>query len=237
MSFAAAAPSAFLNAATLVFFIVTRKLLRHLWFLPDLAKLKPLLQKDPSFAGITEHDLIAPLFYLATLYINSYRLGLVYGEESRDTAVAGGILEHFSDKNTYRYLRYRFWYLFYSRYHDPFYPIVVRSSTAYVHTKAAIFHGRIVQNDKDREGDNESLYLANASKYDRQEQDKMLERGENPITMLSGPIYIKWSEITDINFPLEPDDTLEKKRLYFDDRLRNAPHQKHLRLKYDEPVN
>jgi hypothetical protein len=232
--FAAALPSFFVNVPTLAVFIIVRRLVRHVWFLPDLEKLKPLLLKDPSVSAITSHDLVGPLFYLATLYADAYLLGLLYGEESRDVAAAGGILEYFSDKSFARYTFYRFWFMFYSHYLDTFYPIVLRSSIAYVHTKAAIFYGRIVLSDKDRDGETESIYLINVSKYDRGDQDKMLERGENPITSLSGPMYIRWSEVLDINFPLEPDDTLERKRLYFEERLRNAPYQGELRIRYDK---
>jgi hypothetical protein len=230
--FAAALPSLFLNLETLALFMVARRLFKGIWFLPDVEQIKPLLAKDPSFAALTADDLIGPLFFLGALYVNSFRVGLAYGEQSRQIAVAGGILEYFATRSSLVYARYRQWYLFYSRSHDPFYPIVVRSSTAYVHTRDAIFHGRIVQNDKDRDGDNEAIYLVDVAKYSRAAQDQMLERGENPITQMSGPVYIKWHEIVDINFPLEPDDSLERKRQYFAERLRNAPHQKPFPIRF-----
>ncbi|MEA2491647.1 MAG: hypothetical protein QOH21_3439, partial [Acidobacteriota bacterium] len=43
--------------------------------------------------------------------------------------------------------------------------------------------------------------------------------GINPITDLSGPLFIKWEEIIDINYP--PDEsTLQAKRSFYDQKLK-----------------
>lgn len=225
--FAAGLPSLFLNLEALLAFNVAVMVAKHRWFLPSVAKLAPLLGKDPNFAALTARDLLAPLCYLGFLYLNAFRVGSEYGRESQGIAINGDFTRYFQSSRVsgWRYLTYRFWYLFYSKHHDTFYPILLRKSLAFVHTADGIFYGRIYQSDQNREGDNESIYLIEASKYNRSEQEAMLERGENPITDLSGPIYIKWSEIKDINFPHDPDDTLVRKRAYFEWRLKNAPHQ------------
>jgi len=113
---------------------------------------------------------------------------------------------------------FRFWDTFYAQYQDPFYPIVLRRSYAFVHTAQGLYHGIVFGAEKKRDGDIEGIVLIGVSKFSRGNEDELVSAGRNPITDLTGPLFIKWSEITDINYP--PDGgILEKKRAEYQERI------------------
>lgn len=223
--FGAGVPSVFFHVLPLLLFNVLVPLFRGRLFLPDWAEIAPLLAKDPNFTGLEIRDFLGPLFYLSVVYLNAYRSGIAYGLNSVLVAEAGGLKEHFGETAGFHYFAYRFWYHFYSDSHEPLFPSLLRKNIVYAHTKEAIFHGNLENADRARDGGYESIYLTDVTKYTREDPDKVLNRGENPITKLSGTIYIKWEAIEEINFPHEADDTLKKQWEFFEKRKRKWPEQ------------
>jgi hypothetical protein len=117
-----------------------------------------------------------------------------------------------------RFWYFRFWNTFYAQYQDPFYPVVLRRSFAFVHTEGGLYHGIVFGAERKRDGDIEGIVLIGVSKFSRANEAELVRAGRNPITDLIGPLFIKWSEITDINYP--PDGgVLERKRAEYQDRI------------------
>ncbi|MGH7486568.1 MAG: hypothetical protein ACRD3J_16490, partial [Thermoanaerobaculia bacterium] len=115
----------------------------------------------------------------------------------------------------------RFWDTFYAQYQDPFYPIVLRKSNVFVHTNQGLYHGNVYTAARKRDGDFDGIFLTGVSKFSRGNEDELVRAGRNPITDLTGPLFIKWSEITDINFP--PDGSvLKRKRDEYHQRIRST---------------
>jgi hypothetical protein len=87
-----------------------------------------------------------------------------------------------------------------------------------VHTTRNLYHGIVYSADKRRDGDIEGIVLINVSKFSRGRDVELIRSGRNPISDLTGPLFIKWSEIADINYP--PDGgILKRKRAEYDEMI------------------
>lgn len=62
-----------------------------------------------------------------------------------------------------------------------------------------LFHGRYEDYDKDSDGNINGVFLTKVSRFTRQPLRDALRSGENPIRSLEGILYLKWSEVSDIN--------------------------------------
>src|SRR5205823_3148411 len=147
--------------------------------------------------------------YGAILGVSSAFSGWQYGKTLNRIGVAGGrsaYMQPLPPKPSLQkrvalltrvagYWYFRFWNTFYAQYQDPFYPVVLRRSFACVHTKGGLYHGIVFGAEKKRDGDNEAIVLVSVSKFSRGNEAALVAAGRNPITDLTGPLLIKWSEI------------------------------------------
>jgi hypothetical protein len=181
---------------------------------------------------VIEYRVTALFTYAAVLGLTAWISGWVYGSLLRKIALAGGQLQYFDDSDRHgslfgslvravAILFTRFWNIFYAQYHQPFYPVVLRNSYAFVHTTLGLYHGIVFGADKKRDGDIEGIQLIEVSKFSRGHEAELIQAGTNPIRALEGPLFIKWSEITDINYP--PDGgILKAKRAEYQRRIDEA---------------
>lgn len=95
------------------------------------------------------------------------------------------------------------WKLIYQENLVSIYPWTLEKPLVFVKEKdGSLFHGTFVRYDKAGDGCIEAIYLDDVSRFARSHRDS-IRRGENPIHPLYGTLYIKWSEIADINVTLD----------------------------------
>jgi hypothetical protein len=93
-----------------------------------------------------------------------------------------------------------FWDYVYGEYYVAIHRWSILSPHVFVKTKEGqLLHGRFVRYDRTRNGEVEAITLVQVSRYTREKMYEVLQRGVNPISRLEGEIYIKWSEVVDIN--------------------------------------
>jgi hypothetical protein len=237
--FAAGLPGIFLNVQAVV---LVRFLLPVVGLVPitaDWQTISLIFEKDPDLSRyVRGGQTISLLTYAAVLAVSSALAGWQYGRKLRLIALAGGreayVKELFANGSFYKLVAlpaqilavwyFRFWNTFYAQYQAPFYPVVLRQSFAFVHTAGGLYHGIVVDADKRRDGDIEGILLAGVSKFSRGKDAELIRLGRNPITDLAGPLFIKWSEITDINYPSDG-SILETKRAEYAQRIIDAAAQ------------
>jgi hypothetical protein len=234
--FAAGLPGVFLNVqAALLLRILPFKFsaLSLRTITVDWNAVALVFQKDADLSPYVKSDdakcLIA---YMVVLGVSSWLAGSAYGRLRRRIALVGGRTTYLrwprSNASILEFVTFvprvtgffysLFWNMFYSQYLHPFYPVILRNSYAFVHTTRNLYHGIVYSADKRRDGDIEGIVLIGVSKFSRENEAELIRAGRNPITDLIGPLFIKWSEITDINYP--PDGSiLETKRAEYQERI------------------
>jgi hypothetical protein len=221
--FAAGLPSIVLNGMAWLFFRFGP--LDHVVL--DRAVVAALFTKDPELSAyVISPTAPAVITYIAVLFVTAWISGDLYGRALRAIALAGGSLPYFErSKGLSTFARAivllyrRLWLPFYSQFEQPLYPQVLQEPYAFVHTNKGLFHGILYQLDKARDGEIEGIHLLDVSKFSNKKEEDCFAAGENPIRHLTGPLFIKWSEILDINYP--PDDSiLKSKEKYYSDRLK-----------------
>jgi hypothetical protein len=239
--FAAGLPSAILNGFALGLLWVLPKVplidrvpilsdVRRVW--PDRKVVSSIFTEKPDLKAYFETgDLDALGAYIAALLLTAWFAGWFYGYALRAIARAGGP-KPFLDK-AYRFrgmpiglvwaipaVLYRnWWYPFYKHYEQPLYPNILRNAFAFVHTKGGgLFHGILYNADRARDSDIEGIYLIGVSRFSRKSEKDCIATGENPIRPMDGPLFIKWAEIDDINFPHDQ-RTLENKIKEYDRKI------------------
>ena len=241
--FAAGLPSAFLNGLTFIALYGGYLLIGRPPMVLDRAAAALIFQKDPDLSQyLATASLSLLACYLGALAVFSWFAGRFYGDIVARVALAGGPYDYVQRawharlpwrKNqeaaapwrvsfvawrlvllAYR----RAWGTFYAQYEQPLYPDVLRNSYAFVHTTHGLYHGILFQLTKASDGDLDGIVLVAASKFSRRKEEECLSAGVNPISDLSGPLFIKWSEITDINYPSSA-VILEEKRLFYKRKL------------------
>ncbi|HEX3070385.1 MAG TPA: hypothetical protein VHX14_17590 [Thermoanaerobaculia bacterium] len=221
--FSAGLPGLILNIQAALVLRAGRLLFARAPITIDWSAVAVVFRKDPDLSSYAAGGNVSALLtYAAVLGLTSWMAGWWYGMLLRKVALAGGRTRYFQqhDTNLNPFNRIgralavfvtRFWDTFYAQYQDPFYPVVLRRSYAFVHTEQGLYHGIVYGADKKRDGDIEGIVLIGVSKFSRGHEAELIAAGRNPIRDLAGPFFIKWSEITDINYP--PDaGTLENKR-------------------------
>jgi hypothetical protein len=235
--FAAGLPGFFLNLQTVLLARVVLPLIGLPRVSIDWQAIALVFQKDPDLSTYVRGGQVNSLLtYGAILGVSSAFAGWKYGQTLRRIGVAGGrsaYMQPLPQKASVQkrvalpmrvagYWYFRFWNTFYAQYQDPFYPVVLRRSFAFVHTQGGLYHGIVFGAEKKRDGDIEGIVLVSVSKFSRGNDAELVRAGRNPITDLTGPLFIKWSEITDINYP--PDGTIiEAKRAEYQKRIAEAP--------------
>lgn len=231
--FAAGLPALFLNIQAVLLARVVLPLIGLAPVAADWQAIALVFEKDPDLSKYVRGSHIMSLVtYGAVLGISSWFAGWKYGQTLRRIALAGGSSAYVRRSPEYPSIRqaaglvarvvgfwyFRFWDTFYAQYQDPFYPVVLRQSFAFVHTVRGLYHGIVYGADKKRDGDIEGIVLIGVSKFSRGHEAELVRAGRNPITDLTGPLFIKWTEITDINYP--PDaGILEGKRAEYRQRI------------------
>jgi hypothetical protein len=110
------------------------------------------------------------------------------------------------------------WDFIYGEYYVAIHRWSILSPYVFVKTKEGqLLHGRFLRYDRNRNGEVEAITLIQVSRYTREKMYEVLRRGANPISRLEGEIYIKWSEIVDINVTT-PGKLMELWRQYEHDR-------------------
>jgi hypothetical protein len=240
--FAAGLPGVFLNLQAVLLAHVVLPLIGLSRVSTDWQAIALVFQKDPDLSAYVRGGHVNSLVtYGALLGVSSALAGWKYGQTLRRLGVAGGrsaymqpLLQGPAQKTPALLMRvaallmrvagfwyFRFWNTFYAQYQDPFYPVVLRRSFAFVHTQRGLYHGVVFGAEKKRDGDIEGILLVSVSKFSRGKDAELVRAGTNPITDLTGPLFIKWSEITDINYP--PDGSvLETKRTQYAQRIIDA---------------
>jgi hypothetical protein len=233
--FAASLPGLVLNALAAFLLRGTSWLFRRPPITIDWQSVAMVFDKEPNLSAYVRGDRLAALFtYAAVLGGTAWVTGRLYGTLKRKIVLADGEAAYleasFRDPRStfFRYVARvnaifftHFWDVFYAQYHQPFYPVVLRNSYAFVHTTRGLYHGIVFGADKKRDGDIEGILLISVSKFSRGTEAELVRAGKNPITDLTGPLFIKWSEITDINYP--PDDgILKTKRTEYQRRIDEA---------------
>lgn len=228
--FAAGLPGLVLNLQALLLARFVLPLIGLAAIVPDWQAIALVFEKDPVLSPYVRGSHVMSLvIYGAVLGISSGFAGWRYGLTLRRIVLAGGRSAYMHRlpgsvsvaglaARAVGVLHFRFWNTFYAQYQNPFYPVVLRRSFAFVHTTRGLYHGIVFDADKKRDGDIEGILLINVSKFSRGNEEELVRAGRNPITDLTGPLFIKWSEITDINYP--PDGgILERKRAEYHQRI------------------
>jgi hypothetical protein len=253
--FAAGLPSFFLNLFTWAVLRAAYWLAGTSPITIDRFAAAEAFKKEPDLSAyVTKGNLAALACYLGALAFLSWWAGRAYGGVIRKIALAGGENEYIqlALHATFPWNRQKLWpkpvrvllaiwrgtqvlyrrgwRIFYSHYEHPLYPIALRSSYAFVHTTHGLYHGILYQFDKKQDGDVEGIILVDVSRFSRKTEAECLRLGINPISDLSGPLFIKWGEIIDINYP-PSDDVLEQKRKFYDQQLLQHANAKATRRK------
>jgi len=232
--FAAGLPGVFLNLQAVLLARVVLPLIGLSRVSVDWEAIALVFQKDPDLSAYVRGGHINSLvMYGAILGISSALAGWKYGQTLRRLGVVGGRSAYVPRLSRNASIQkalvllvrvaefwyFRFWNTFYAPYQDQFYPVVLRRSFAFVHTQRGLYHGVVFNAEKKRDGDIEGIVLVSVSKFSRGKDAELVRAGRNPITDLTGPLFIKWSEITDINYP--PDGSvLEAKRADYEEQIR-----------------
>lgn len=247
--FAAGLPSLFLNGLTFTVLYGGYNVLGYAPLVIDRAAVARVFQKEPDLSTyVATGNLSLLTCYLGALAVFSWTAGWTYGRTVKNVAAAGGAYTYLLDAVHMRapwgvanelpfpvrgalvgwrlmWLGYQqAWKVFYVQYEQPLYPVVLRNSYAFVHTKGGLFHGILFQLDKKRDGEVAGIVLVAVSRFSRKKEEECLRLGQNPITELSGPLFIKWEEIVDINYP-PSGDTLRQKREFYDQKLEELSSQ------------
>lgn len=245
--FAAGLPSLFLNGLTFVALWLAYWIVGEPPIVLDRAAAAAVFTKDPDLSQYFRKADLAPLLcYVGSLTFISWWAGRIYGGIIRKVAIAGGEWEYleaatvarrpwlFDDEKPlpglFRAVLFlwrlivmvpyrRSWRIFYSQYEEPLYPVVIRNSYAFVHTTYGLYHGILFQLTKKRDGDALGITLIAVSKFSRRKEEDCLRLGVNPISGMSGPLFIKWDEIIDINYPPNA-EVLDAKREFYAQKLR-----------------
>jgi hypothetical protein len=242
--FTAGLPGLFLNVQAALVLRTGQVLFSRAPITIDWGAVALIFHKDPDLSPYATGNNVSALFtYAAVLGLTSWIAGLWYGLFLRRIALAGGRTEYYQQQGpnsnqldrigrAFAVFLTRFWDTFYAQYQDRFYPVIMRRSYAFVHTKQGLFHGIVYGADKKRDGDIEGIVLIGVSKFSKGHEAELVSAGKNPITDLAGPLFIKWSEITDINYP--PDGTvLERKRAEYQERIASANATKRRGMSFD----
>jgi hypothetical protein len=219
--FAAAIPSIFLNLQTFFLINLTTRLLNRNWFLIDRTVIAPLFDDKPSASKlIAGGDLRATLLYVLLLGVLSWWTGWRYGRLLVAIAYAGGSKDYFERFAGLRAvpavvdaLRYKFWQNFYSQYEQPLVPSVLRRDRVFIRTKDRLYHGRMFAIHKSPDGEISGIVITDTSKL-ALGADELIERGKSPIKRLHGPFFLRWSEITDIDYPQNIDVVARLRQMY-----------------------
>jgi hypothetical protein len=94
-----------------------------------------------------------------------------------------------------------FWRVFYFEYLSPFYRHFLRNAYVFARTKERLFYGQLFSFDKSPSGEIDGIYLVDVRRCMLDREDEFLSKGRNPIRRLTGPLFIRWDEIIDVNFP------------------------------------
>jgi len=226
--FSAALPSFFLNLKTLALINVITWIFNRSWFSIDRAALSAIFAREPDLASYVAHGNLRPLiWYLVLLALVSWQTGLAYSSTLARVARAGGPDVYFGQASgwravpdTIRFFRFSFWRNFYWAYEQPLYPVILRNDFAFVRTDYGLYHGLMYAADKNPDGEIEGITLVGATKINYRDADALIARGKLPMTELSGPILLRWNQVTDINYPTES-DIIERMRAEFESRIRN----------------
>ncbi len=219
--FAAALPSFFLNLKTLILINATTLLVHHSFFGVDRAAASKIFVKDPDLHEFVANGNVWPLvWYLALLALISWQTGLAYSTVLVRVVRAGGPELYFDTgwRAARKTLQYFFWRSFYWSYEAPLYPSILRQDFAFMRTDYGLFHGLMYAADKNADGDPEGVTLVGATKINYRDEEASIKRGRVPMKELSGPILLRWSQVTDINYPTES-DIIERMRAEFQLRI------------------
>lgn len=231
--FAAGLPSLFLNGITFVVLWAAYRLAGAPPIVIDRVATSAAFRSEPDLSTyIATGDVRFLVCYAGALAFVSWWAGRAYGGVIRKVALAGGDEEYLQGALgqgrfsglllTWRIVQVlyrRSWRIFYAHYEHPLYPVVLRSSYAFVHTTHGLYHGILFQLDKKRDGDTDGIILVGVSRFSRKSEEECFRLGINPISDLSGPLFIKWEEIIDINYP--PNQfVLANKRAFYDQKLK-----------------
>jgi hypothetical protein len=221
--FAAALPSSFLNGLA---WSVTRLLPWTRGIRIDRQIIGFAFAKDPDLSDyFSKGDVRSFVAYIAVLFFSSYVAGSVYGSSLRAIARAGGPRSYLDSatwwllpSRSFAILYRRLWRPFYAQYEQPLYPQILQNAFAFVHTNTGLYHGILYAADKSPDGEIEGITLLRVSRFSRKNELESFAAGENPIRTLTGPLFIKWSEILDINYP-PSGDVLERKKQEYEARM------------------
>ena len=231
--FAAGLPSSFLNGLA---WLALRMLPWTRSIRLDRRIFGMAFTKDPDLSQYFASGDIEPFFvYLVGLFLTSLIAGNLYGRSLRSIAKAGGPRAYLDrDSNATLILRVvvvlyrRIWRSFYQQYEQPLYPQILQNAFAFVQTTRGLYHGILYAADKSPDGEIEGITLLRVSRFSRKTEQECFARGENPIHDLTGPLFIKWSEIWDINYP-PTGAVLDEKRRYYDQKIREYKAQRPLK--------
>jgi len=222
--FSAALPSFFLNLKTLILINVTTLIVNHSFFGIDRAEVSKIFVKDPTLEDFVGRGHLWPvMWYLALLALISWQTGLAYSNVLLRVVRAGGPELYFESgwRAARKTIQYSFWRTFYWSYEAPLYPVILRQDFAFVRTGYGLFHGLLYAADKNADGDIEGITLVGATKINFLDEDRLIRRGKVPMTELSGPIFLRWNQVTDINYPTES-DIIERMRAEFEARIERS---------------
>jgi hypothetical protein len=169
-----------------------------------------------SIAAITSdwYLLMWPVAYVVVLSAVVFVNGLVFGSGlligiyvAADPVVFPGVREQAQAEGWWNkvklYVRgvvVSFWKLFYYENLVLLAPWGLLKPFVFVKTKdGSLFHGRFETYEKTREGQVDAIILRQATRFSRRPIREALADGEHPLRSLQGSLYLKWSEIADIN--------------------------------------
>ncbi|HYS54938.1 MAG TPA: hypothetical protein VER58_14365 [Thermoanaerobaculia bacterium] len=222
--FSAALPSFFLNLKTVFLINAITWIFDRSWFTIDRHALSQIFVQEPQLKDFVAGGKLGPLlWYLVLLAAISWQTGLAYAKTLVGVARAGGPELYFDTgwRTARKAFQYFFWRTFYWRYEAPHYPPILRQDFAFVRTGYGLFHGLLYAADKNADGDIEGITLVGATKINFLDEDRLIRRGKVPMTELSGPIFLRWNQVTDINYPTES-DIIERMRAEFEARIERS---------------
>ncbi|MDP9361792.1 MAG: hypothetical protein M3P29_10105 [Acidobacteriota bacterium] len=206
--FAAAFPSVFLNLQAFVLMNAATLIVSRSWFVIDRCAIAPLFVEKPDASKLIAHgDLLPTILYLFVLGGLSWWTGFRYGKLLTRIAKAGGPEDYFKGFTgihrvpaALAVLRYRFWQTFYAQYEQRLVPSVIRQDRVFVRTKDRLYHGKMFCIYYAPDGEISGILLTEASKL-ALDEDEFIAHGKSPIVKLDGPFLLRWSEVTDIDYP------------------------------------
>jgi len=210
--FGAAAPSLLLNG--LAYVILRSLAATHLLRFPrtDWPVVASVFEDD-KFPTLAKHFSALPvgeIRYLGALMLVAIVNGLIYGQVERRLLVSKHRAGFFW---SLALLIRQIWVPFFGDQIFWFSAAAIQQTYAFVRTKDGnLFYGQIWGYSKSKTGELDGCSLVLVQRYSREKIEACVAKLKNPLRRLHGSLFLKWAEITDINF-VEPHvmDSLRRK--------------------------